>query len=71
MTTFGEKLAAAREARPTKDVQVALDGELAIEREKLMAAIDAASDDQRLASASEKDEIKARLDALTETANDA
>ena len=71
MTTFGEKLAAAREARPTKDVQVALDGELAIEREKLMAALDAASDEQRLASVSEKDEIKARLDALTETANDA
>lgn len=71
MTTFGEKLAAAREARPTKDVQVVLDGELAVERERLMVAFEGASDDQRLAAKSEKEEIQDALDALTEAASEA
>ena len=71
VTTFGEKLAAAREARPTKDVQVVLDGEIAVERERLLAAFDSASDDQRLAAKSEKDEIQDALDALTDAASDA
>lgn len=70
MSTFGEKLAAAREARPTKDVQIILDGELSKERERLLAEIDSADDEQRLGVKSSKDELKDRLVKLQEMAQD-
>lgn len=70
MSTFGEKLAAAREARPSKDVQVILDGEFALERERLMAELKNADTGKRLASKSPAEEIQERLDALAEAAKD-
>jgi len=70
LSSFSEKLAAARAARPTKDVQVVLDGELSIERDRLLAQLENAGDDQRLGAKSEADEIRERLDALAEAAAD-
>lgn len=70
MSEFSEKLAAAREARPSKDVQVILDGEFALERERLTAELAHADDDARLSSKSAADEIRERLEALTAAAQD-
>lgn len=71
MSTFAEKLAAARAARPSKDVQVILDGEISQERERLLAELKTADTEQRLASMSPAEDIEERLQALTEAAQDA
>lgn len=66
MTTFGERLAAAREARPTRDVQVILDGEIAAEKERLEEELgNADTGDDRLGVASPSQKIQGRLDELT------
>jgi len=77
MSTYGEKLAAAREKRPSKDVQVCFDGELAVAREALLAELDEAKKldavDARLATPSNENEMKVRerLEQLSEAAQDA
>lgn len=71
MSSFAEKLAAARAARPHKDVQIVLDGEIASQRDELLASLKEASEtgaDDRLGAESAADEIRQRLDELTETA---
>ena len=71
MTTFGERLAAAREARPTKDVTIILDEEINKERALLLAELEAADDEQRLGAKNAADEIRERLDALQQAAEEA
>lgn len=68
MTTFGERLAAAREARPTKDVPIILDEEISKERALLVASLETADDEPRLGAKTAADEIRERLDALQEAA---
>lgn len=71
MSTFAEQVAATRAARPSKEVQVILDGEFSLERERLLAELESVdSSDVRLAAVSPAEEIQARLDALTESAKD-
>lgn len=73
MSSFAEKLAAAKESRPTRDVQVVLDADLAAERAKLVAQIEAANEnrDDRLSAKSPADELTETLEALNETASEA
>jgi hypothetical protein len=72
MSTFTEKLAAAKESRPTKDVHVVLDAELAAEREKIVAEIEAAkkNTDDRLAAKSPVDVLTEKLEALNDAAEE-
>jgi hypothetical protein len=71
MATFGEKLAAARESRPTKDVSVILDGDVAAEKARLVEKLRDADGEQRLGVASDADKIRARLSELEDAASDA
>lgn len=72
MSTFAEKLAAAKAApRPTSDVQVLLAADLVAERDRLQAIIDAPVEDERLGAATAQDDAQAALDALLLTAGDA
>lgn len=73
MLDIDKMLASAEEKRPTKDVQVCLDGDLASERDELLAALTRAEkldkDDARLGVTDEHaGPIRERLDALTEAA---
>lgn len=69
---FKEQLAAARAARPYKDVQVVLDGVISAERERLEKALESAdTGDGRLGATSKADEIQAELDELTARSADA
>lgn len=68
---FKEQLAAARAARPTKDVVVVLDGAVSAERERLereLAAVD--HGDIRMGVESPADEIQRQLDELAEQSSD-
>lgn len=68
---FKEQLAAARAARPFKDVQVVLDGVVSAERERLEKELETADDgDGRLGATSKADEIQTQLDELAEQAAD-
>ena len=66
MVTFQERLAARKNARPFKDVQVLLDDHLQGERERLEAELAKLGNvsDKRLASKSPADEIQEQIDAL-------
>ncbi|WP_298742285.1 hypothetical protein [uncultured Microbacterium sp.] len=70
MSSFGEKLAAAREARPSKDVQVVLDGEIASQRDALIEQIESIQEDDRLGVESEADNLRTQLDELAEAARE-
>lgn len=65
MKTFSERLASAREQRPTKDVQI-LFGDAAREREALEEQLKTADRDGRLGAPSEADQIQQQIDALDE-----
>lgn len=65
MKTFGERLAAARSQRPTKDVQILL-GDAGRERAALEEQLRTADNDVRLASVSPAEEIQQQIDALDE-----
>jgi hypothetical protein len=67
---FKEQLAAARAARPFKDVVVVLDGAVSAERERLEKELETAAADTRLASLSPADEIQKQLDELEERSAD-
>lgn len=68
---FKEQLAAARAARPYKDVPVVLDGAVSDERERLEKELENVDDgDSRLGATSEADEIRAKLDEIAEQAVD-
>jgi hypothetical protein len=69
--TFAEQLAAARAARPYRDVTVVLDGELTQELEELRAKLGSASTDSRLGVKSEAEVIQDSIDALAASASDA
>lgn len=77
MSGFSERLAAAKSApRPTKDVQVLLDDDLAARREALQAEIDAAKaeaeNDPRLTGANPTEgKIQKKLDALLKESKEA
>lgn len=65
MPTFAEKLAAARAARPHKDVQVVLDGAISAEQERLEADLETVDHgDVRLGVKSKSEEIQERLDEI-------
>lgn len=66
MVTFQERLAARKDARPFKDVQVLLDDHLQGERERLEAELAKLGNrnDKRLASKSPAEEIQEQIDAL-------
>jgi len=75
MSSFAEKLAAARAQRPSKDVQVVLDGEITAERDKLLERLEAvreagSSPDARLGKKTEQAELVERIESLTEAARD-
>lgn len=71
-STFAEKLAAAHRARPSKDVKIILDADLASERENLLAEIEALQGrEMRLGEVDPADELRGRLEALTDAALDA
>lgn len=76
MSSFAEKLAAAKQNRPTKDVQVTLDADVSAERERLAAEIDAAdiaaAQDSRLGvdPAEGSRGLREELDALNERAKE-
>jgi hypothetical protein len=68
---FKDQLAAARAARPFKDVVVVLDGAVSAERERLekeLAAVD--ETDSRMGVVSPAEEIQKRLDELAESSAD-
>jgi hypothetical protein len=67
---FKEQLAAARAARPFKDVVVVLDGAVSAERERLEKELESADADPRLASLSPAEEIQQQLDELAEQSAD-
>lgn len=76
MVDIDAMLASAEERIPTRDVKVCLDGDIAREREELLAALEVAEardkDDQRLGVTDENAApIRERLDALTEAAKTA
>lgn len=78
MTTFSERLAAAKAApRPFKDVRVILDADLAKRRDALLAQLEAAeardAEDLRLAAPSDEHSapIRAQLDDVAREALDA
>lgn len=64
MVSFQEKLAAAKGARPFKDVSVVLDAHLAARREELEQIIAANAGDQRLTSASPSQKAQTELNEL-------
>ena len=70
MTTFSERLAAAKSAsRPTRTVQVLLDADLSAKREELRAELErartAAASDQRLAAVNTAEQaVQTKLDEL-------
>lgn len=71
-STFAEKLAAAHRARPTKDVQIILDADLAAERDGLLAELEASEGQElRLGEVDPSDDLKRRLESLTVAASDA
>lgn len=75
--SFDDELTTAEQNRPTKDVTVCLDGELAREREELLAALEAAEAkdnlDLRLAGPNDVNAapVRERLEALAEAAKGA
>lgn len=70
MSSFSQKLKAARDSRPTKDVRIILDEEVASERAKLTEQLEDAPSQERLAAESVADQIQARIDQLNEAAAD-
>lgn len=71
MTTFGERLAAAREARPTRDVSVILDGAISAEKDRLEEELENVdTGDMRLGTISPAEKIQQRLSELTEESAD-
>src|SRR5690554_1871793 len=72
MSSFAEKLAAAKESRPSKDVQVVLDAELSAERARIEAEIEVASQktDGRLSAKSPVDALRETLETLNEKAEE-
>lgn len=70
MSTFTEKMAAARAARPTVDVPVLLIAELVAEKARLEAIIAADDGDERLGAKSPADEAREALDELQERAGE-
>ena len=71
MSSFQDKLKAARKARPTRDVQVVLDGEIAVERDRLLAELEVNDPDERLGAGVDKEAVRERLDELAVVAQDA
>jgi hypothetical protein len=73
VSSFSEQLKATRAARPTREVKVVLDGEIAAERERLLEQVESAkkSTDGRLSKKSPNVELQERLSALNEAAQDA
>lgn len=70
MSTFAEKLAAAKKSRPYVDVPVLLVAELIEEKERLEAIIEADDGDARLSGKSPADEARAALEELNERAGE-
>jgi hypothetical protein len=64
VVTFQERLAARKNARPFKDVQVLLDDHLQAERERLEAELSRVAGDQRLTAKSPADEIQEQINDL-------
>lgn len=77
MSTYQERLAAAKANRPKKEVTVCLDGDVAEQREELLAKIEQAkaeaAQDARLSGPDNSvvTELTERLEALTMAAQDA
>lgn len=72
MSTFSEKLAAAKAApRPVSDLQILLAGDIVAERDRLQVIIDTPVTDARLAAASPQEQAKIDLEKLYERAGDA
>lgn len=75
MSALSGKLAAAREARPTRDVRVVLDGELAREIDRLNDELETAKalageEDGRLGVKTRAQEIEARMESVRAAAQD-
>lgn len=70
MSTFAEKLAAAKESRPTVDVSILLIAELVAEKERLEAIIADDDGDARLGLKSAADEAREALAALEASAGE-
>jgi len=68
--SFKDRLAAARAARPYRDVTVVLDGELTEELEALRVKLETASTDGRLGVLSEAEIVQEQIDTLTASASD-
>jgi hypothetical protein len=66
--TFGERLIAAKAARPFKDQPIILDRAISEERERLEAGLETADAEPRLAAKTPAEEIQERLDELAEQA---
>jgi hypothetical protein len=67
MKNFGERLAAARDKRPTKDVDIILDADLSAREAELVARIDqlkADGEDQRMGVVPESERLTEELAAL-------
>lgn len=70
MSTFEEKLAAKKAARPTAETKVLLAADLASEHERLTAIIEAADPDPRMGMESPAERAQVELDELEATAGD-
>lgn len=70
MSSFAEKLAAAKESRPTVDVSILLIAELVAEKQRLEAIIAADDGDARLAAKSPADEAREALTELEASAGE-
>jgi len=68
--SFKDRLAAARAARPYRDVTVVLDGEVTDELEVLRVKLETAGTDSRLGAKSDAEIIQDSIDALTASASD-
>jgi hypothetical protein len=72
MKNFGDRLAAAREKRPFKDVKIILDADLSAREADLVARIEHLKnegEEQRLGVASESERLTQELGALNEEAD--
>ena len=70
MSTFAEKLAAKKAARPTGEVSVLLAADLAAERDRLLAIIEAPDPDPRLGSIPPAVAAREQLDVLEASAGE-
>lgn len=70
MSSFAEKVAAAKESRPTVDVSILLVAELIAEKERLEAIIEADDGDARLGLKSAADEAREALVELEASAGE-